>query len=46
MAVSAAHEADARPLTERLAVAAQHLLPRQALTRFAGMPSRGRGWAR
>ena len=37
MAVSAEHGADARPMSERLGVAAQHLLPQQALTRFAGM---------
>ncbi len=37
MAVSATHGADARPLAERLSVAAQHLLPKQALTRFAGV---------
>jgi phosphatidylserine decarboxylase len=35
--VSAAPEAEVRPLAERLAVAAQHLLPQQALTRFAGL---------
>jgi len=35
--VSAARGAEARPLSERLAVAAQHLLPQQSLTRFAGV---------
>jgi phosphatidylserine decarboxylase len=35
--VSAEHGAEQRPLSERLAVAAQHLLPQQALTRFAGL---------
>jgi phosphatidylserine decarboxylase len=40
--VSAVHEADARPLAERLAVAAQHLLPKQALTRFAGLVANAR----
>jgi phosphatidylserine decarboxylase len=29
--------AETRPLSERLQVAAQHLLPKQALTRFAGL---------
>jgi len=37
VAVSATDEADALPMSERLAVAAQHLLPKQALTRFAGV---------
>lgn len=35
--MSAAPGGGARPLAERLAVAAQHLLPQQALTRFAGL---------
>ena len=33
------------PLTERLAVGAQHLLPKQALTRFAGRVAGARGGA-
>ena len=37
-AVSAA--ADGRPLAERCAVAAQHLLPKQLITQFAGMVAR------
>ncbi len=36
---------DARPLGERLAVAAQHLLPKQALTEVAGAFARSRGGA-
>ena len=32
--------ADGRPLAERCAVAAQHLLPKQLLTQFAGMVAR------
>ncbi len=35
--MSATPGAETRPVSERLAVAAQHLLPQQALTRFAGV---------
>ena len=37
---AAADERDDRPLAERLAVAAQHLLPKQLLTQFAGAVAR------
>jgi phosphatidylserine decarboxylase len=37
--------ADTPPLGERLAVAAQHLLPKQALTQLAGAAARARGGA-
>jgi len=37
--------ADTPPLGERLAVAAQHLLPKQALTQLAGTAARARGGA-
>ena len=40
--MSAAHGAETRPLAERLAVAAQHLLPKQALTRLAGLVANAR----
>ena len=37
---AAADDRDDRPLAERLAVAAQHLLPKQLLTQFAGAVAR------
>ena len=44
-AVPPVSAADTPPLGERLAVAAQHLLPKQALTQLAGAAARARGGA-